>query len=108
MNVLSANSRLPNLSEMQDTSCNNQRYMKMYTELKAKVCEMQIQLADLEKYKCEIENIQSCSDIVRQLESRVLKLERENIMEGYQCHNSTCFIMYSTFIVQYQTFYILL
>ena len=53
MNVLSANSRLPNLSEMQDTSCNNQRYMKMYTELKAKVCEMQIQLADLEKYKCE-------------------------------------------------------
>ena len=79
MNVLSANSRLPNLSEMQDSSCNNQRYMKMYTELKAKVCEMQIQLADLEKYKCEIENIQSCSDIVRQLESRVLKLERENM-----------------------------
>ena len=78
-NVLSANSRLLNLSEMQDTSCNNQRYMKMYAELKAKVCEMQIQLADLETYKCEIENIQLCSDIVRQLESRVLKLERENM-----------------------------
>ena len=71
---MSANSHLPNLSEIQETSCNNQRYMKMYAELKAKVCEMQIQLVDLMTYKCEIENIQSCSDIVRQLKSRVLKL----------------------------------
>ena len=79
-NVLSTNTRLPDLKEIQ-TNANmemgsNTKCQSLYAHLKARICKIQMKMSDIDMVRFEVESIRIYCDIIKKLEDRIELPER--------------------------------
>ena len=81
-NVLSTNTRLPDLKEIQTNAnmemCSNTKCQSLFADLKARICEIQMKMSDIDMVRSEVESIRIYCDIIKKLEVRIELLGKDN------------------------------